>query len=463
MKGACVAFAVGMAGMTGRSTLAGVDRKTEGGPALGKDVQALVDKTPFVDTHEHLWAESHRLASVAKATDVPAPDFGMLLNIYADGDLSVAGMPPVDYKKLLSHDLSPRDKWKLFAPWYARCRHTGYLLCMRESVRALYGEDDLREDNCEAISQRLRAEIRPGFYKRILRKVANIEYAQINDLNGPVMRETFEHPDLLAQDMWTIGLGSGVQLSILEHCAGGKVRTLDQAHAAIDIGFVTFGHRAIAVKDQAAYWRSLRFENVSSADAAPLFERFAKGDSLADAEMQALQDHLFRYCVAKATESKLPVKIHTGYIAGHGSMNLGQVRNHLSDLCPLFREFPDTTFVLMHISYPYQNELIALCKHYRNVHADMCWAWIINPVAATRFVKEFIMAAPACKLFTFGGDLLSVELVPGHARIARRGIARAVGELIQEGWLAESDAPDLIERIMRGNAHKVFDHARTLR
>ena len=73
------------------------------------------------------------------------------------------------------------------------------------------------------------------------------------------------------------------------------------------------------------------------------------------------------------------------------------------------------------------------------------------------------MAAPACKLFTFGGDYIPVEMVPGHARIARRGITLAITQLVQEGWLAESDVPALVERIMRGNAKEVFDLERVLR
>ena len=63
----------------------------------------------------------------------------------------------------------------------------------------------------------------------------------------------------------------------------------------------------------------------------------------------------------------------------------------------------------MHIDYPYQDEAIALAKHYSNVWIDMCWAWIINPAAGVRFLKEFIMAAPASKVLTFGGDYRPVE------------------------------------------------------
>jgi len=73
------------------------------------------------------------------------------------------------------------------------------------------------------------------------------------------------------------------------------------------------------------------------------------------------------------------------------------------------------------------------------------------------------MAASANKVLAFGGDYLYAEMVPGHARVARRGLAQAVSELIEEGWLTEAEAPVLVDRIMRGNAHDIFDRDRVLK
>jgi predicted TIM-barrel fold metal-dependent hydrolase len=237
---------------------------------------------------------------------------------------------------------------------------------------------------------------------------------------------------------------------------GDKVKTLAEAKAAIDACFQKYAHKAVAVKSQCAYWRSLNFLNAGEEEAEPVFKRYAAGDVLSPEEHEVMQGHLFHYCMKKAAETNLVVKLHTGYYAGHGGMPLARVRDNVSDLCPVFKEHPDTKFSLFHIAYPYQEEIIAVAKQYANVYADMCWAWIINPAASVRFLKEFIMAAPVCKLFTFGGDYLPVEMTVGHAAIARRGIAQAVIELVQEGWLMEEDVPDLVTRIMCGNAREVF-------
>src|SRR5262249_10169009 len=157
-------------------------------------------------------------------------------------------------------------------------------------------------------------------------------------------------------------------------------------------------------KSQAAYQRRLNYDDVPAADAAPLFERMGRGEPLAPAERKALEDHLMRRCVARAGEAGLPVQLHCGYYARGDRMPPARVRQNAGDLCPLLAAFPNVSFVLMHVGYPYQDEYVALAKHYRNVTVDLCWAWIINPAACVRFVKELLLGAPSNKLLTFGGD-----------------------------------------------------------
>ena len=100
---------------------------------------------------------------------------------------------------------------------------------------------------------------------------------------------------------------------------------------------------------------------------------------------------------------------------GNG-MPLHRLRYNGGDICDLLKLHRDTPYVFMHMNYPYENELVAICKHYTNAYADMCWAWIINPAASVRFLKEFLMAAPATKIFTFGGDYRMVETAVENAR-----------------------------------------------
>jgi predicted TIM-barrel fold metal-dependent hydrolase len=124
-----------------------------------------------------------------------------------------------------------------------------------------------------------------------------------------------------------------------------------------------------------------------------------------------------------------------------------------------FATGPETRLVFMHICHPYYEELLAAAKQYTNAHIDMCWSWIINPVAAQDFLRKFLVTAPSNKILTFGGDYVPVEPVLGHAVIARRGVALALSELVGEGRLTLSDALDLIDSILHHNARQIFNLA----
>jgi hypothetical protein len=67
-----------------------------------------------------------------------------------------------------------------------------------------------------------------------------------------------------------------------------------------------------------------------------------------------------------------------------------------------------------------------------------------------------LLTAPNNKVLTFGGDFIPVEPVVGHAMVARRGIALALTGLVRDGWLTRAQAVELVEPIMRGNAHRIF-------
>jgi predicted TIM-barrel fold metal-dependent hydrolase len=148
------------------------------------------------------------------------------------------------------------------------------------------------------------------------------------------------------------------------------------------------------------------------------------------------------------------MKLHTGYYAGHSRMPVDYIRS--GNLCPLLAKYPDARFVLMHIAYPYTEELIALAKHYPNVYADLCWAWSINPYSSMEFVRRFIHAAPANKLFLFGGDTGYPGAALAYAKQARAWFTRAMQAEISDGLLTENQAIDLARRYMRDNQYECF-------
>ena len=180
-------------------------------------------------------------------------------------------------------------------------------------------------------------------------------------------------------------------------------------HKVIDWWFAKYAHFAVAAKSQHAYARGIDHAEVPAEEVEESFKKQLRRQRLTSDEQKALEDHLFWYTARKATENNLPVKLHTGYYAWENKMPLSRLMNNPGSACDLCRVAPDTKFVFMHICYPYYEEMIAVAKQYTNAYLDMCWAWIINPVAAKDFLKKYLVTAPANKILTFGGDYVVVE------------------------------------------------------
>jgi predicted TIM-barrel fold metal-dependent hydrolase len=212
----------------------------------------------------------------------------------------------------------------------------------------------------------------------------------------------------------------------------------------------------VAAKSQGAYLRGLNYRRVEPEVAEPFFDRMLDGEALAAEERKQVEDHLFWVCVDQATRHHLPVKIHTGYLAGERLTQFRRVPDHTRDIIELCRKGPETAFVFLHIGYPFWQELISVAKRFANAHVEMSWAWALDPVGTQEFLKRYLVTAPSNKVFTFGGDYSVVECVVGHAAMARQGLAQALTELVDEGWLGQHEALALVEPLMRSNAHELF-------
>ena len=455
--------AIGALGFLG-SKIAGCNEEPFTGAGLTTDSREArkkifqkVFETAFIDTHEHLPDEGERLNGNYCRYRKRADDWSIIFAHYLDSDMRSVGMSKKDWKKFFSAKVEPSKKWGLLEPVWPFIKNTGYGQAVCIAMKELYGVDELSAKTVKKVQAGYEKVRRPGFYKHILCDLAKIESCQVNSGDG--FRES-NIPTLLMQDIGIVGMFAGPELR-LSKPTGVKVASLYDWHEVIDWWFNKYSKYAVAVKSQNAYSRNIDYEKVSAEEAEAIFGKRLREQSLAAKEQKALEDHLFWYAVDKATEQGLPVKLHTGYYAiwddKKPRMPLSRLAGNPGAATDLCRMSPETRFVFMHICYPYYEEMISIAKHYPNAYVDMCWAWIINPVAAKDFLKKYLVTAPANKILTFGGDYSPVEPVLGHAVIARRGIALALSELVEEEWLSLDGALELTEPIMHGNARSIFN------
>lgn len=405
----------------------------------------------LADTHEHLRKENDW---VEDGPDILQDLFGN----YVPADLIVAGARPEAMKRLMdAADPDLRGRFAGIRDAWEATRFTGYGEAVRLLAEQIYGMPELTPEGLEAAQAKLTALRRPGERLRLLREAAGLDHTQTDDFCWPC-RPDASGPEFFLYDLSWAGFCSGeVKPEPIARETGIEVRELESLRQAMAALFDRYGPCAIAVKAQHAYNRTLRWEERSDADAArALTVALAAGDSAVDeATRLCLGDWCWARGVELAVQHNLPFKLHTGYYAGTGRMPVDRIR--AGNLCALLTRYPEARFVLMHIAYPYNDELVALAKHYPNVWVDLCWAWSIDPYSAGDFVRRFLHAVPVNKLFAFGGDTSWPTSSAAYAFQARRWLTRALEAEIAAGDLTERDAIGVASRLMRQNQYDCFD------
>lgn len=418
---------------------------------MASDLANHIQKTPVADTHEHLRKE-------AEWVEQGPPDvLADLFSLYAGPDLITAGADPQSVQQLIEPgDLDIESRFTAIEPSWCAARFTGYGQAVRLVARHVYGIDELTVHTLEAAQPRLEQLRQPGQRLHILRDLANLDHVQVDDFQIACLPDP-SGPDFFLYDLrWVDFVCGNVEPAQVHEQSGVTVTSLATLRQAFDAIFDRYGPFAIAVKTQHAYLRSLRWQQRSDGDAEQALQKVLRNPDDADEQARlCLGDWCLARGVELAIEHNLPVKIHTGYHHGNNSMQVEWTR--VGHLCPLLIRYPRARFVLMHISYPYSEEMIAVVKHFANAWADLCWAWAINPRTTGDFVRRFLHAAPINKLFAFGGDTFWPTNAYAYAIQMRVGLTESLQMEIDHGTLTEPEAIEIATRVLYANQYECFD------
>jgi predicted TIM-barrel fold metal-dependent hydrolase len=403
----------------------------------------------MVDSHEHLAKEAEYVDN--------GPDLlQSLFDNYVRADLEVGGASQEAMSALLDKDNPDvRARFNGVQKAWDLARHTGYGEAVRLIAKLVYGIDEITPEALEGALAKHDALRKPGERLRLLRDVAKLDHVQIDDFVRPCLPDA-SGPDFFFYDISWVSLVNGApHVPSLTEETGVEPRDLATLRQCMESVFAQYAEVAIAMKTQHAYERTLRWVERSDEDAERSLAAYLRDpEGVSEADSLCLGDWCLARGVELCIEHNLPIKIHTGYYAGQGYMITERIpAGHLS---PLLRQYPQARFVLMHIAYPYSDELVALAKHYPNVYPDLCWAWSIDPFSAANFVRQCIHAVPANKLFIYGGDTFWPTASVAYAAQARQGLTRALQAEVDEGLMSEGEAIALANRFMVENQMECF-------
>ncbi len=216
----------------------------------------------------------------------------------------------------------------------------------------------------------------------------------------------------------------------------------------------------VAMKFEAAYFRSLRFDDPSREAAAAIYDKYRAGGVPAAEDYKTFQDFIFRYLVTEGVRLHLPVHVHAAVGAGdYFSLQSGGVLN-LENVLKDPR-YLGTTFVLIHGGYPFEHQAIWLAAM-KNVYLDSSEVeLLLYPSELKRMLKEWLEIFP--EKVMFGSDAFPYDETLGAEetywlgmKSSREALAAALAEMVAAGETSEPRAVEIARGYLHDNAQHLY-------
>jgi uncharacterized protein len=412
---------------------------------MSDSLRQFIDNAILFDSHEHLlpWENQRN----------PHDIFAEYLYHYFCVDLVSSGLPRKTLDLVRSGDLPVNDKWKLIERNWDLCRNTGYGQSL-DLAASIYGFERIDMLTIERLNDAFMAAVKSRkHYNRVMHNLCNIEISMLDC--GMMINADPEYFICVNRVDSLVYPKYGLDFTNLEEATGICIHSFETYLEACAVRLDQFLTQSRILKCGIAYLRPLSFDRVERSDAEKGFNELFHANYFIEREEQVLhttpafQNYVMRYLLGLAQQKGMVIQIHTGLLEGNGNI---LDHSHPGRLNKLFFEFPDLKFDVFHISYPYQNELGALCKMFPNVYIDMVWANIISPIACDRVLDEWLEFLPYNKIIGFGGDYRFPDGVYGHQKLARDRIYSVLRRKVEEKKISEDRAMIIAHALLYDNA-----------
>ncbi|MGI8960899.1 MAG: amidohydrolase family protein [Bryobacteraceae bacterium] len=217
----------------------------------------------------------------------------------------------------------------------------------------------------------------------------------------------------------------------------------------------------IAIKFEAAYFRSLYFADPPESQAAGIYSRYRTGGAPFIQEYTVFQDVIFRHLVREAGRLHLAVHFHTSVgIGDFFSLHNGNVLN----LENVLRDprYDSVTFVLLHGGFPYERQVIWLAAR-KNVYVDSSLTDLyLYPSEFKQVLKYWLSIYP--EKVVFGSDAFPFNEALGaeeaywlSVQSSREALAAALSELVSEHAFTKDQAMKIAHAYLHDTAAQLYN------
>jgi uncharacterized protein len=216
----------------------------------------------------------------------------------------------------------------------------------------------------------------------------------------------------------------------------------------------------IAIKFEAAYFRSLYFSDPAEVQAKTVYDKYRGGGVPSAEEYTLFQDFIFRHLIREAGRLQLAVHFHTSVgIGDYFSLHNGNVLN----LENVLRDprYDNIRFVLLHGGFPYDREIIWLAAR-KNVYVDSSLVELMLYPSEFKYILKYWLSVYPDKV-VYGGDAFPFSEALGAeesfwmaVHSARQALAGALAELLAEKAFTREQALKIAHGYLHDNAQALY-------
>lgn len=252
---------------------------------------------------------------------------------------------------------------------------------------------------------------------------------------------------LCVHDLHTVK--SREQLTVLEQLSGRSAGSFAEWQLACEALIGRFTALGIAgFKELYLYFRDAEIGLPDRGEAERDFARLLRGEPA----NRALQDAMMFALYEILAGTGLPVQVHTGAL-----LDTAETAGKLPEYMKILRAFPDIRFDLLHLNYPMLELYETVLRSCPNVWADAAWTFTQDPAYVWRFLDWALDAWPVGRTCLFGGDRhCAGEPVAASLAMLETLLADFLSERVRAGGLSRTDALEIAERWLHGNAAELY-------
>ena len=122
----------------------------------------------------------------------------------------------------------------------------------------------------------------------------------------------------------------------------------------------------------------------------------------------------------------------------------------------LFTRHSGARFDVMTSNEALCHQLTVVGRNYRNVYFSGCWWYLMFPTSIRKIIRQRVEMLPKTKSNGFFSDAYCAEWIYGKAKLARREMAFALSQMVDEGYLSRETALDVARHYLYENPKRIY-------